>query len=95
MAAITLTIQVHERGSIREFQIYDPVSRYIGCEFKTDDTDLTLYFDGFRSIPITFSSVNDRGIFLIVLTAGLDGIVDFTLTNLGPVATTTTTTVAP
>jgi len=42
MSVITLTIQVHERGSIREFQIYDPISRYIGCEFKTDDTDLTL-----------------------------------------------------
>lgn len=93
--AITLIIQVSERGSIREFQIYNPASRYIGCEFQTNDTDLTLYFDGAHSIHITFSSFSDRSIFLILLTAGLDGLVDFTLTNLGPVATTTTTTVAP
>lgn len=76
-------------------QVYSPSSYYRGALFSSKDTKLDLFFETIGKVEVDFPSVEYRSTFLTDLRAGLDGAADFTLSNLGPIATTTTTTSGP
>lgn len=76
-------------------QVYSPSSYYRGAVFSSKDTKLELFFETIGKVEVDFPSIEYRSTFLTDLRDGLDGAADFTLSNLGPIATTTTTTAGP
>ena len=76
-------------------QVYSPSTYYRGAVFSSKDTKLDLFFETIGKVEVDFPSVEYRSTFLTDLRDGLDGAADFTLSNLGPIATTTTTTAGP
>jgi hypothetical protein len=90
--SVLLTIEIHESGSIRTAQVYNPATHYRGAVMFSNNNMLFLYFDSMKRIDIDFPSVSHRADFLTAMRDGLDGAADFSLSNVGPVATTTTTT---
>lgn len=93
--SVVLTIQVSSNGHTLEIQVYSPATHYRGATFTSNELILNLFFDTVGKIEIPFPSAAHRSTFLTALLDGLDGSSDFTLTNAGPIATTTTTTSAP
>ncbi len=83
---------MHERASIRTVQVYNPATHYRGAVMFSNNAMLFLYFDSMERIDIDFPSTDHRAAFLTALRDGLDGAADFTLSDAGPIATTTTTT---
>ncbi len=93
--SVVLTLQIHGQGAMVTLQVYSPSSYYRGAVFSSKDTKLELFFETIGKVEVDFPSIEYRSTFLTDLRDGLDGAADFTLSNLGPIATTTTTTAGP
>lgn len=76
-------------------QVCSPSTYYRGAVFSSKDTKLDLFFETIGKVEVDFPSVEYRSTFLTSLRDGLDGAADFTLSNLGPIATTTTKPAGP
>lgn len=93
--SVVLTLQIHGQGAMVTLQVCSPSTYYRGAVFSSKDTKLDLFFETIGKVEVDFPSVEYRSTFLTSLRDGLDGAADFTLSNLGPIATTTTKPAGP
>lgn len=97
MAVTVFTLTVYEGGTTRTHKINmgAPSTQYLkGVQYLSTDNKLVIRFPECELV-VPFNSPTARDTFVTALFAGFDTGSSFALDNLGPVATTTTTTAAP
>lgn len=96
MALAKFTLTIYEGSKTRTVIINQPSSsNLISLDYTDENSDLYIYFLYQGRVKVSFQSDALRATFGTALIAGFEAGVTFALDNRGPVATTTTTTLAP